>query len=162
LVQWGQSKRSLKNFFDHLIDGEERTLYHAIAQSTIMVVGKKIKNEFLVIASNVHNSKKILKAYRRRWDIERCFKNMKSQGFNLENTHMTSLNRLMKLMCLIAVAILIASLMGLQEKCPFKKSLGCPLYSSFTMGLRALKRALYTPDILKYLQSISHSSLTEG
>jgi hypothetical protein len=130
-----------------------------------MIMGKKIKGEFLVIASNVHNAKKIQKAYRRRSDIERCFKNMKSQGFNLENTHMTSIKRLMKLMklmCLIAVAILIASLMGLQEKCPFKKTLVCPLYSHFTMGLRALKSSLYTSDILKYLQSLAHSILTEG
>jgi hypothetical protein len=42
-----------------------------------------------------------------RWHIETCFKNMKTQGFNIDNTHMRSLDRLMKLMAAVAVALSI-------------------------------------------------------
>ena len=72
-----------------------------IPNSNLVVVGKKTKEGNVVICSNVQKSEKILKTYRKRWDIERCFKNMKPQGFNLENTHMTSLARLLKLMTVV-------------------------------------------------------------
>ena len=100
-----------------------------IPNSNLVVVGKKTKEGNVVICSNVQKSEKILKTHRKRWDIERCFKNMKPQGFNLENTHMTSLARLLKLMTVVSVAILMASLLGLQQKCPFKKGVKTPLYS---------------------------------
>ena len=119
-----------------------------IPNSNLVVVGKKTKEGNVVICSNVQKSEKILKTYRKRWDIERCFKNMKPQGFNLENTHMTSLARLLKLMTVVSVAILMASLLGLQQKCPFKKTVKTPLYSYFIRGLRWLKNNLLTPDIV--------------
>ncbi len=122
-----------------------------IPNSNLVVVGKKTKEGNVVICSNVQKSEKILKTHRKRWDIERCFKNMKSQGFNLENTHMTSLARLLKLMTVVSVAILMASLLGLQQKCPFKKTVKTPLYSYFIRGLRWLKNNLLTPDIVLYI-----------
>lgn len=153
----------MKSFFDHLEEGEERALYHMIQNSNIVIVGKKIKGDYVAIASNVQKPEKILKTYRKRWDIECCFRNMKKQGFNLENTHMTSLERLMKLMCLISVALLISSLMGLKEKCPFKKTLNCPLYSCFTRGLRYLKRNLFkTANILSLLHQLARIAISEG
>ena len=119
-----------------------------IPNSNLVVVGKKTKEGTVVICSNIQKPEKILKTYRKRWNIERCFKNMKTQGFNLENTHMTSLHRLLKLMVVVSVAILMASLLGLQQKCPFKKTVQTPLYSYFTSGLRWLKNNLLTPDIV--------------
>ena len=133
-----------------------------IPNSNLVVVGKKTKEGNVVICSNVQKSEKILKTYRKRWDIERCFKNMKPQGFNLENTHMTSLARLLKLMTVVSVAILMASLLGLQQKCPFKKTVKTPLYSYFTRGLRWLKNNLLTPDIVLYIPKLTQISASEG
>jgi hypothetical protein len=133
----------LKYFFCHLNEGEERTLYKQIAKRNLVVVGKKLKQGLLVVCSNIPNPDKILKTYRTRWSIERCFKNMKTQGFNLENTHMTCLERLKKLMTVVALSVLLACLVGLHQHCPFKKTLQSPLYSFFTRGLRWIKNNLY-------------------
>jgi len=143
LIEWGQNKkRPLKDFFEHLEEGEERALYTMINQLDLLVVGKRIKGEFVVICSNVKKPDKVLKTYRLRWQIERCFFQMKTNGFNLENTHMTLMDRLMKLMCIVTAALFLASLCGLIQKCPFKKTVGAPLYSYFTRGLRAIKHFL--------------------
>ncbi|GAJ45709.1 hypothetical protein HE1_00018 [Holospora elegans E1] len=53
---------------------------------------------------------------KQRWDIERLFRTMKTQGVNLENTHMKDLGRLSKLMTIVAVAILYASITGLTQE----------------------------------------------
>ena len=75
---------------------------------------------------------------------------MKSKGFNLEASHMTDLSRLMKLMAIVAVAILFSSLVGMQEQCPYKRSVHAPLYSIFTRGLLLLKAQLWELDISPY------------
>ena len=133
-----------------------------IAEYNLVIVAKKLKDEFVVICSNTQNPETILKTYRKRWDIERCFKNMKSQGFNLENTQMTSLERLMKLMCIVAVAILVANIMGLSQKCPFKKSVRSPLYSFFTMGLRFLCQNLLMENIVLLIAQNAQVAISEG
>jgi len=163
VIDWGRNqKRPLKDFFVHLEEDEERALYTMINKLDLLVVGKRIKGEFVVICSNIKNPKKVLKTYRRRWQIERCFLQMKTNGFNLENTHMTHIDRLMKLMCVVTVAIFIASLCGLTQKCPFKKTVGTPLYSHFTMGLRALKAILLKPPGAQFLVPDNLLIFSEG
>jgi hypothetical protein len=128
----------------------------------LVVVGKKIKEGYVIICSNVKRPEKILKTYRKRWDIERCFKNMKTQGFNLENTHMTSLDRLRKLMAVVALAILVVCLVGLKQKCPFKKTVEAPLYSYFTRGLRWLKYNLLKTNIIPNIKQLAQFDISEG
>ncbi|WP_035545709.1 transposase, partial [Holospora elegans] len=53
---------------------------------------------------------------KQRWDIERLFRTMKTQGVNLENTPMKDLGRLSKLMTIVAVAILYASITSLTQE----------------------------------------------
>lgn len=84
--------------------------------------------------------------YRKRWDIERLFRNMKTQGFNLENTHMQDLKRLSKLMILLTIVITFSTIAGLNQGCAFKKTVNAPLYSYFTRGLRLLKIQLLLFD----------------
>ncbi|GAJ45896.1 hypothetical protein HE1_00213 [Holospora elegans E1] len=59
---------------------------------------------------------------KQRWDIERLFRTMKTQGVNLENPPMKDLGRLSKLMTIVAVAILYASITGLTQECAYKKN----------------------------------------
>ncbi|WP_035544731.1 transposase [Holospora elegans] len=97
----------------------------------------------------------MIKAYKQRWDIERLFRTMKTQGVNLENTPMKDLGRLSKLMTIVAVAIVYAFITGLTQEIAYKKTVRAPLYSYFTRGLRWIKDKLLLfdfSDLLNYLK----------
>ena len=166
LIQWGTQKKPLKDFFNHLQIDEERYLYNMIAQCNLTLVGKRLKTgEFLIICSNPSNRSMISSTYRKRWNIESLFKNMKSQGFNLEKTHMKDFGRLAKLMAAVSMATLITCLMGLTQKIPFKKTVNSPLHSLFTRGLRFIQNFIdHSPPLLEnFLSSaIQLFSLSEG
>ena len=93
-----------------------------------------------------HKEANILKTYTKRWTIECLFKNTKSNGFNLESTHVTYPDKLEKLMAVIAVATAICIRAGQwQEKIKptiYKKTGKAPLYSTFRRGFDALRRWL--------------------
>ena len=42
-------------------------------------------------------------AYKERWQIEMCFKSMKSSRFDIENTHLQDLERIEKLVLLVMI-----------------------------------------------------------
>jgi hypothetical protein len=157
LANWKEDKWPLRDFVDHMEIDESRSLYGLMNDPRLVIVGKKLKDENLVICSNVPDKDHILRTYRKRWDIERLFRNMKTQGFNLENTHMKDLKRLSKLMAFIAIAILFASIVGLTQKCTYKKTVRAPLYSTFTKGLRWLKTKLLTFNFTKVFRSLQKS-----
>lgn len=144
------SKKSLKDFFKDIEEEKEAVLHTQINKLDLLVVCKKVRGELLVVCSNQKNATNVLQTYRRRWSIETCFRNMKTKGFNLENTHMSELLRLSKLMAVVAVAILFSTLVGLGQECPYKKTVMAPLYSIFTRGLRLLKVKLQELDIGPY------------
>jgi hypothetical protein len=157
LAHWGISKKPLKDFFAHLNTEETRHLYELLDDPRIFIVGKKLKDEYLIICSNVHNKDLVLKTYRQRWDIERLFRNMKTQGFNLENTHMKDVKRLSKLMAIVALAILVVSIVGTFQNCAYKKTVQAPLYSYFTRGLRWIKIHLLLFDFTHLLKTLQKS-----
>lgn len=78
--------------------------------------------------------------------IECLFKNTKSNGFNLESTHVKCPHKLEKLMVVIAVATAICIRTGKwQEKIKptlYKKTVKAPLYSTFRRGFDAIRRWL--------------------
>jgi Transposase DDE domain. len=53
------------------------------------------------------------KTYKKRWQIETCFKGLKSSGFNIENTHLTDLERIEKLFTIVMLAFAWAYIVGL-------------------------------------------------
>jgi len=61
------------------------------------------KPELLIIISYNKNEQSFLN-YKERWQIETCFKAMKSSGFDIENTHLQDLERIEKLLCLVMIA----------------------------------------------------------
>ena len=76
--------------------------------------------------------------YARRWGIETLFKCLKSGGYNLEDTHLRSIERIDVLIGLLAIAFVLAYIAGdleIQSK-PLKiKSHGRKAKSVFRAGL---------------------------
>jgi len=63
------------------------------------------KVELLVLVS-FNKPNQALNYYKERWQIETLFKGMKSSGFNIEDTHVTHIDRLEKLIMLTMIAFL--------------------------------------------------------
>lgn len=61
------------------------------------------KLDFCIIVS-FNKPNEALQYYAKRWQIETLFKGLKSSGFNLEDTHVTHLDRLEKLLSLVMIA----------------------------------------------------------
>lgn len=61
------------------------------------------KPELLIIISYNKNEQSFLN-YKERWQIETCFKAMKSSGFDIEKTHLQDIERIEKLLCLVMIA----------------------------------------------------------
>lgn len=160
------SKKQLKDFFNHLDPNQDRHLYKMIASHDLTIVGKKLSDgSLLVVCSNTKNTNTILSTYRKRWDIEPMFKNLKTQGFNIEDTHMTCLERLKKLMAVVAISTFLMCLMGTHQKCPYKKTVNAPLYSIFTRGLRWIRHTLnvdYQAFETQFYDFLKEASKSEG
>ena len=63
--------------------------------------GKNIKDELVVVATNIPAPKNALRLYRKRWGIECLFADAKTRGINIENTHMTDHNKLTILLTMV-------------------------------------------------------------
>tara|TARA_R110002050_G_scaffold158381_5_gene287696 strand:+ start:18080 stop:18520 length:441 start_codon:yes stop_codon:yes gene_type:complete len=61
------------------------------------------KQDFLIIVS-FNKPDKAQVHYKKRWQIEMCFKAMKSSGFDLEKTHLQDMERLEKLILIVMIA----------------------------------------------------------
>lgn len=64
---------------------------------------KKGKQDFLIIVS-FNKPEKAQEDYKQRWQIEMCFKAMKSSGFDIEKTHLQDIDRIEKLILLVMIA----------------------------------------------------------
>ena len=99
---------------------------------------------FLIIATT-ESADDALEIYGYRWEIETLFGCLKTRGFNLEDTHITRLDRLGKLMAVLAVAFCWAHKVGewKNEVTPIKiKKHGRHAMSLFRSGVNILRRIL--------------------
>jgi hypothetical protein len=64
---------------------------------------KNLKQDFLIIVS-FNKPKRAQEDYQKRWQIEMCFKAMKSSGFDIEKTHLQDVQRIEKLILLVMIA----------------------------------------------------------
>ena len=125
--------------------GEIRILKNIILlKQTVDVVAYIRGTELVMLATN-HDIDTIQDRYINRNQIETMFKAMKTQGFNLEDTHITNPARLERLMGTMAIAFAWAYKLGdyLDEIHPIKiKSHGRRLRSVFQTGFKFLIRLL--------------------
>ena len=122
----------------------------------------KGKLESLIVVSQT-NDQEIITLYAKRWYIENMFKDLKSNGFNLEQTHVKNLDRLHTLFGLLVLAHAWAVKVGtyIKRKHPklFKMTKNRrPRKSIFKAGLEALAEVFFTSNtykIWKYIRFLS-------
>ena len=94
----------------------------------------------LACSSKPHHA---LARYRQRWTIETMFGNLKTKGFNLEDTHLTNADKLSTLLALLALAVALSVKTGVaaarRRPVPIKKH-GRRAWSLFALGLSALRK----------------------
>ena len=122
------------------------------------------KVEFVIIASFNQQDQALIN-YKERWQIETMFKAMKTSGFNLEDTHLTNLDRLSTLLSVLAIAFVWAYLAGIDKHenvTPIKvKKHGRKAYSFFKYGLIRIAHAiLNTLDVSEFCRCVKVLSCT--
>jgi transposase len=87
--------------------------------------------------------------YRARWRIETMFGNLKTKGFNIEDTHLRDPAKLAALMAIVAIALALSVKTGAAAArlapIPLKKH-GRKAVSIFAKGLNALRKILAGDD----------------
>jgi len=105
------------------------------------------KPEFLIIVS-FNKPEQAQDSYKKRWQIETLFRALKSSGFNIEDTHVTDLQRLERLFLLTMVAFVwcyrIGDFMDENIKNLKVKKHGRRAVSLFKYGLDYLSKFLIT------------------
>ncbi len=111
--------------------------------------GRDSKESVIVISSE--NSGKILSAYKHRWKIETMFQNLKSRGFEMEETHLTEAAKIDKLFAVLALAAAWAVKTGELESAesPIEiKHNGRAQKSLFRLGCEIIQEVLF--EIKRY------------
>ena len=109
------------------------------------------KGELMIIATN-DDANIALKMYANRWSIECLFASLKTRGFNFENTHLVHLERIEKLLALLAITFTLCHILGIwrNEIEPIKiKRHQRKAKSLFRYGLDFLRRLLFNPEIIE-------------
>ena len=113
--------------------------------------GRDSKESIIVISSE--KSDKILLEYKRRWTIETLFQNLKSRGFELEETHLTEATKIDKLFGVLALGVAWAVKTGELESqakpIEIKKN-GRPQQSLFRLGCEIIQAVLV--EVKRYSQ----------
>jgi hypothetical protein len=102
------------------------------------------KLDFLILIS-FNQPEKVQQNYAQRWQIEMCFKAMKSSGFDIENTHLKEILRIEKIILLVMIAFVWCYKIGIylhhRKPIPIKNH-GRKAKSLFKYGLNFLARYL--------------------
>ncbi len=113
---------------------------------------KKGEDDPLLVITNNENCD-ALKIYKERWSIEVFFQSIKNRGFNMEETHLTEMEKIAKLFMFTGIAFAVCLTIGIykdavENKIPIKNH-GYKANSYFRHGLDALKEVLARPNKMK-------------
>jgi hypothetical protein len=110
--------------------------------SVRLVILRLKTGELLALACS-GNPRRALENYRRRWTIETMFGNLKTKGFNMEDTHITDRDKLSTLLAVLALAVAMSIKTGVAaaqlRPIPIKKH-GRKAWSLFALGLHTLRK----------------------
>jgi len=144
-----RKNKNIKAFwlFNNLKIGEYK-VYHKIVkvnnQCCYISGCKLIKGEFLIVIS-YNKPEEAEQDYKQRWQIEMCFKSMKSSGFDIEKTHLKDIQRIEKLVLLVMIAFIWCYKVGiyLHQLKPIKiKKHGRKEITIFKLGLNYIANVL--------------------
>ena len=71
-------------------------------QKVYLAGSRSHRGEWMIVATN-QKPFNAIEIYLRRWEVETLFANLKTKGFRFEDTHITDLKRLEKIMGLLAM-----------------------------------------------------------
>jgi len=129
--------------------------------------GSKVKNKQgipelqIIVSFNKPDEAQLL--YKERWQIESAFKALKTSGFNIEDTHLTDIDRVNKLFALVLVAFVWAYKAGiyLDSICPIKiKKHGRKAKSLFKYGLTYIASVLFSNNVADFKECCKFLSCT--
>jgi hypothetical protein len=126
--------------------------------SKVKITMKKLKNDyFILVYSEKFTRQEAIALYKDRWGIECMFKAMKSNGFNMEDTHMVHFERLERLFSVLTIAFVVAIKFGMikHEFKPIKiKNHNRRMFSIFSYGLNFLRKILMQREIFQEIIEI--------
>lgn len=161
LVEWGDQTKAMRSFFSHLKGKKTRFIEVVLDGHPLSFQGARTPTgDLIIVMSNQKSSRNLLKKYKNRWTIELLFKHLKSNGFNLEETHLIHLERLKKMFAVVTMAFLLAFLTGRQQekKAPtsYKKTVNAPLFSTFRRGFDWIRRLILRDknEAIKHFQTL--------
>jgi hypothetical protein len=129
--------------------------------------GSKVKNRQgvpelqIIVSFNKPDEAQTL--YKERWQIETAFKALKTSGFNIEDTHLTDIERIKKLFALVLIAFVWVYKAGifLNALIPIKiKKHGRRAKSLFKYGLTYIANVLFSNDIDDFIECCKFLSCT--
>jgi len=142
-----------KKIFSHL-NCKEKSEFHMtvwIFREKIYLAGSRSeRGELMIIATN-KNPKTAVAIYLRRWEIEMLFCCLKTRGFRFEDTRLTKLDRIEKMVGVLAIAFSWAHCVGewRAEKKPIRLSKHYdstrPQNSLFRYGLDFIREIIINP-----------------
>lgn len=154
----GLSVRIDALFYD-LFPGEIRAIRdkRQILEYALYLACLKLPDGKLLIVATTEVPADAIEIYGKRWEIETLFGCLKSRGFHFEDTHMTELERIKKLLVLLAIAFCWAHKTGEwrhTELAPIKlKKHDRPSVSLFRYGLdyivEAIMKMVLTGNLFK-------------
>jgi hypothetical protein len=123
-----------------------------------LVIMRLPTGELLALACS-GNPRRALHDYRRRWTIETMFGNLKTKGFNMEDTHITDRDKLSTLLVVLALAVALSVKTGVAiarlRPIPIKKH-GRKAWSLFALGLHSLRKIFATADLRQIIVFLKH------
>ncbi len=141
-----------KKIFNHL-NLKEKSMYMMKItlwdDTSVFLAGSRSERGELMIVATNQNPKNAIAIYLRRWEIESLFQNLKGRGFNFEQTHITALDRLEKVMVLLALTLCWAHKVGewraIQKPIPINRYRDSqrPQFSYFRYGLDLLQELVF-------------------
>lgn len=119
----------------------------ALGAPTVRLVILRLKTGELLALACSGNPRRAFENYRRRWTIETMFGNLKTKGFNMEDTHITDREKLSTLLVVLALAVAMSIKTGVAaarlRPIPIKKH-GRKAWSLFALGLYGLRKIFTT------------------
>ena len=134
--------------FQFLKAGEKRLILETkmVTGVEVYLTGLRLENGELLIIASAQFCAQAVENYAKRWEIETLFGNLKSRGFNLEDTRVTDRVRMKRLLTVVVIAFCWAHRTGewqVKNVKPLKiKKHQRPATSIFRCGLDAIRDVL--------------------